>query len=272
MEMHHPEVLPEVRESPTSPHSGDGSWPWFGRVRWLLLCAGLLAGLAAFGVGELTHALIPVERIPVNLQGSIVMEVDFRTVTEAATRNGALTYGVMGLFLGAALGIAGGMGRRSTSGSVGGGVLGALLGAALGGGPAFALLTRFLTARDDHRDYEILISLAMHGVLWGLIGAAAGLAFGVGLGRYRRCLPAMLAGLLGASLAAIVYDLIGASLLPQARTDEPLAVIWTGRILACMLVAVGSAVAVATLALPDTSPTSLQPPAGSPESAALPSS
>ena len=59
-----------------------------------------------------------------------------------------------------------------------GGLLGSLLGLALGVGLCFAFLPSFLRAQDDYFDYDIFISLVMHGSIWGLVG---------GLGRPGLC-------------------------------------------------------------------------------------
>lgn len=228
-----------------------GGWPWFGRARWLLVLSGILAGAVAFGIGEKTHNLIPVESHPTDLQGSTVMQSDWKDRNAAATKNGAITYAVLGLCLGAGLGIAGGIARRSAPRAAVGGVLGAILSAGLGSALAWLTLPWFLEAQLDHDDLEMLVSLGMHALHWGILGACAGLTFMVALGEYRQSAAAMVSGLIGAVLGTLAYDLIGGGLLPMAGTDHPIAETWPARLLACMLVSLGTALAVATVGLPD---------------------
>jgi MFS family permease len=248
-----PDAVSEGLVAPAGPRTEPEDWRWFGRVRWLLLIAGLLAGLAAFGIGEKTHDLIPAEKVPEELAGNAVMLANVKTTTVAATRNGAITFGALGLCLAAGLGLAGGLARRSTVGMAAGGSLGALLGVAMGAGVTWALLPGFITARGDYFDYDLFISMGMHGLIWGLIGAAAGLAFAVGLGRYRLGALSLLAGLIGAVLASLAYDIIGAVCFAGADTDEPISETWPTRLMACLLVTLGAAIAVA-LSIPEPRP------------------
>lgn len=269
MSVNQPDVALDNVASRSS-EDGRGGWPWFGRPRWILLYSGLIAGAVAFGIGEKTHDLVPVEEHPTNLQGSTVMQSEWKDRAAAATKNGALTYGVLGLCLGAGLGIAGGLARRSTPRTAGAGVLGAVLGAGLGGGLAWWTLLWFLKARDNYTDLDLLVSLGMHASLWGMLGAWAGLAFAIGLGDYRRIPSAMISGLIGAALGALAYDFIGAAVLPLAATDEPLAVTWVARLLACVLVSLGAALAVAAVGLPVPAPADEPGGAGSSRSAPAP--
>src|SRR5262249_18459101 len=156
---------------------GDG----LGRARWLAILAGLLAGLVAFGIGEETYELIRPEKVAQNLVGSIVMVADRATNTVADTRNAALAFAALGACLGGCLGGAGGLAGRSRVGAVRGGLLGVFLGLALGAGASLALVPWFIKGRYDFFEYDLLIAMMMHVVIWGLLGAAAGLAFAVGL-------------------------------------------------------------------------------------------
>jgi hypothetical protein len=235
-----------------------GGWPWFGRVRWMLVLAGAVAGLVAFGIGEKTRELIPADKVKMVLMGNVTMVSDWKTTAVAERRNGAITFGALGLCLGASLGIVGGLARRSAAGALMGGLLGSMLGLAIGAGVSYVLLPRFIAARFDHVEYDFLISMGMHGLLWGLPGAAAGLAFAVGLGDIRRWIPSLAAGLFGAMLGAVAYEFIGATLFVTADTGKPISDAWATRLLAPLLVCVGTALAVAIL-LPEASPVVPQP-------------
>ncbi len=224
--------------------------PRLGRARWLLAIGGLLAGLVSFGIGEAIYEIIPIEKVEQILYGTKMMVSNRTTYTVAATRNGALTFGVLGLCLGGVLGLVGGLARRSTSGALTGGLVGSVLGIALGAGVSLALLPHLIAMRLDHADYDLLLSLFMHGLIWGLLGAAAGLAYAVGLGNLRLSGRTMTAGLLGAFLGAVAYELLGAFFCNGAKTDEPISETWPTRLMARILVTAGTAIAIALL-LPD---------------------
>jgi hypothetical protein len=253
MSTHGPDAAPEGNDARESRRAEPGAGPRPGRMQRLGVIAGLMAGLVAFAIGEVTHDLIPAGRVQQNLMGSRVMVPDRDASAVADARNAALTFGVLGLCLGAGLGVAGGLARRSTPGAVAGGLVGSSLGAALGGGVSLAVLTRFIAAKYSYFEYDLPISMAMHGLIWGLLGAAAGLAYAIGLGERRRCAPALFAGLIGAVLGSVAYDIIGAVFFQAANTDEPISEAWPTRLLACLLVTVGAAVALA-VSLPESIP------------------
>ena len=73
-------------------------------------------------------------------------------------------------------------------------------------------------------------------LIWFLLGAAAGLAFGVGLGTGHR-LRSLFYGLVGAVAGAALYEVLGAAIDPMALTSAPISKTWTSRLLARLLVA-----------------------------------
>jgi hypothetical protein len=126
-----------------------------------------------------------------------------------------------------------------------GGLLGVFLGLALGAGASLALLPWFIKARYDFFEYDLLIAMIMHVVIWGLLGAAAGLAFAVGLGESRLGGRSLVAGLVGAVLGAMAFELIGALVFSSANTNYPISETWPTRLIARLLVTVGTAMVVA---------------------------
>jgi hypothetical protein len=75
-----------------------------------------------------------------------------------------------------------------------------------------------------------------------------GLAFGLGLGANRRRLArAAIGGLIGAALGAAVFELLGAVAFPLANTPRPLALTWTARLVARLLVASLAAIGAAAM-------------------------
>ena len=82
-----------------------------GRARWLVALGGILAGLAAFGIGEAVYQRIPAQKVTFDTLGGPVTAATGETLATAEMRNAALAFGVLGLCLGGCLGIAGGLAR-----------------------------------------------------------------------------------------------------------------------------------------------------------------
>jgi hypothetical protein len=251
-------MSPEHQAAPRTPFAttaagGDITDQRLGRARWWLALSGLLAGLVAFGAGEAVYDLIPAERVGINTMGQIVIAPTARTAMLANTRNAALTFGVLGLCLGGILGIAGGLARPSARAMVAAGLAGSIVGLAAGAGVSLAMLPVFWRAQSEHPEIDLIFSTLMHGSIWGVAGAVAGLAFAFGFGKPRLHGRALEAGFLGAVLGAIAFDLSGALLFPLASTGEPVSTTWPTRLLARLLVSVATA-ALIILVLPRPSP------------------
>ena len=157
---------------------------------WLfILSAGLLAGLVGFGIGEVAPRFTPPDLdLPPEIAKSQTKKIAEVTRRGMLSRDhaAALTYGGLGAVLGMALGVAGGLVRRSASASAAACVAGLVLGGAAGAGSTLALLPSYHASRsarsDQDRENNLAIALMTHSVIWGLVGASAGLALGVGLG------------------------------------------------------------------------------------------
>jgi len=216
------------------------------RGRKLAVLGGLLAGLASFGAGEAIHKTIPAALVEQTdrFANRQVMGPTLETENLAAVKNGSLAFGALGLCLGGLLGVAGGLARRSISAVVTAGGLGAVLGTVLGAGVSRALLPLFLKAQLHQPENDLIISLIMHGVIWGLVGASAGLAFAVGLGERRVVGQAVAGGLVGAVLGAVAFDMMGAAFFHTADTIMPVSETWPTRLMARLLVAIGTAAAL----------------------------
>ncbi len=198
----------------TSAESPDGARMPYYRVRLLIILGALLAGLVSFGIGELIYKIIPAEKVlqSVMMTNAKVMLPTQATEDVATARNGALAFGLLGLCLAGALGIAGGLARRSTLAAIRGGLLGTVLGVALGVGLSLGLLPLCLSQQNRYSDDDLIVlivSLVTHGLIWGLLGASAGLAFTVGLEKPQQWHRALLAGLGGAVVGTVVFELAG---------------------------------------------------------------
>ena len=155
------------------------------RERWLVVLGGVLAGLIAFGAGEAVYQRFRPALVRQDLMGNKIMAPTLETKHAAVVKNSALTFGVLGACLGICLGAAGGLARGSTRAAVIAGAVGAVLGSAAGAGLTLALMPAFLVAQIDYFEYDLIIAMAMHALIWGVLGAAAGLAFAVGEGDWR---------------------------------------------------------------------------------------
>ena len=112
------------------------------------------------------------------------------SLAEIGIRNGIIAFGALGGATGLALGLAGGLIRRSALRAIAAGATGLLL----GGGIGVALSWLILPIYYEHSTGgELTYSLMVHGGVWVAVGAAAGLAFGIGLGGWL-ALGGMLAG------------------------------------------------------------------------------
>ena len=212
-------------------------------MRWLVAVAGLVAGLAAFGIGEATSELVPPETVQQKVQGGTTTSLS-RSTPRVVTRSGALAFGILGACLGGCLGIAGGLARRSASAAIVSGLSGAVLGLALGTGFSFAAFALYYWADDHYVLDEMVKSVVLHGLIWAPLGAAAGLALAFGLGDRRLGGRTLAAGLLGALMGAVAFDLIAAIVFPMVRTADPAAETWLVRLTARLLVSLATALLV----------------------------
>jgi len=241
------------------------------RTGWLVILGGLLSGLLAFGLGERLYKVIPPELVPRDLMGTKIMVPSLETQSVAATKNAALAFGVLGLCLAGSLGVVGGLARRPASSPARGGLVGAVLGLALGAVAPIGLLPFSIRAQRDYPEHDLILALATHALIWGLLGALAGLAFAVGLGERRLIGKAFMAGLAGAVLGAITFELIGGTFFGLAETSHPISATRLTRLMARLLVTVGTATTVAMMLPNETKgrgPTQETPPSEKPSAPA----
>lgn len=241
-----PPTVPDVAGSPGQPTPArPGEADRLGRARRLLILGGLVAGLAAFGIGEATYNIIPARPMKQPFMGKTVSAVTPVTQLVADLQNASLAFAILGACLGATMGLVGGLARRSIPATATAALLGLCLGAAMAGGVSLATLRWFDDARFAHPTSDIGLSFLMHAMIWGLCGASAGVAFAIGLGGgWRRIAAAKLAGLAGAVAGSVAFDLIGGILFPLDGTGDPVSTTWASRLTARLLVALGVGVAI----------------------------
>jgi hypothetical protein len=223
-----------------------------GRVVALVTAAGLLAALLAWASGEALYGFYPPANEETLLYQVPVIQPTPRTLESAHAKNAALAFGVFGGLLGLMLGSVGGLLRRAPRAAVGAGLLGMILGGVFGVGLTLALtpiLWKAMTAVTNGivtGQNDIITPIWVHSLIWGSLGASAGLALGVGHGGGPGVwLRAALAGLIGAVLGTVVFEILGASLFPLEKTTLPLALDRWARLLARLLVGVPAALLAA---------------------------
>jgi hypothetical protein len=207
----------------------------------LTLIAGLLAGVASLLVGE---------RILDAYRGDLVPKIEahpspgsMQRLRDARVSSATLTYRAMGGFLGLAMGLAGGMARRSTFAAGTAAIVGVVFGAVVVGLVSRLLVSRFFETHDPQSG-DLVLPLLTHGAIWSAAGAIGGLAFGLGLGGRGRWKAALVGGLVGAAAATIIYELVGALVFATAKTDLPVSASIATRSLAHLLIAILSATGV----------------------------
>jgi hypothetical protein len=151
--------------------------------------------------------------------------------------NATLVFAILGCATGLAMGFAGGLAGGSASRGVVAGLAAQAAGALVGALSSLALVP-FFYRRIVPDLNDLLTPILIHGGIWMAIGAVGGLAFALGL-KSRRNLPnAIGAACVGAFLAAVLYQLLSASLFPDTGSTGPVASSSVVRLLAMLLVTV----------------------------------
>jgi hypothetical protein len=227
-------------------------------VLFWAIAAGVVAALVSWLLIEATLGTFKPTTSATRIMNSTFLIAGPEERATAESRNAALAWGLTGGTVGLALGLAGGLARRSarTVAAVASGFLGLALGAGAGvGGSLVALpLATLVHDRDPgNMSAEMAASLLTHGGTWGAIGAAGGLAFGIGQSGRGRAIRGLVGGLLGAVAGAILFELIGELALPDTKIKAPVAATWGVRLLSQALAVIPAAVGVAALVFERTS-------------------
>jgi hypothetical protein len=216
-----------------------------GRLLGMALVAGLLAGVAAWLAGE---AILEAYRA--DLSPKVRREADAQAIRRSARAHLASasgTYAALGAIVGVSLGLAGGLARRSASAGARAALLGCVVGAIAGVSTSLLVLPNFFKNHDP-QSIDLVSPMLTLGSICSSVGAAGGLAFGIGLGGRDRWLKSLGGGLLGAALATVAYEVIGAIAFPTDKTELPISQTPTTRamlhVLIATLTAVGSALAL----------------------------
>jgi hypothetical protein len=233
--------VPHTRADQAIPEAGvpDRGDLMTSRTWGLVLAAGIAAGacswLATEGVLKAYRPSLmpPMKPMP-------TME-DAREILVARIASGTAAFGAMGGLLGLAFGLAGGAARRSVRAAGEAGAVGLFAGSAVLAGVAWAALPVVYT-RLDPQSHDLVIPLLYHEVLWSVAGALGGLVFGIGADGRGLWMKTAIGGWLGAALATVVYELVGALAFPTHQAQYPLPGSPATRALVHVLVALGAAI------------------------------
>ena len=236
---------PSPIDPPAVDVPGPGRPGELGSSRYLALwsvLAALVAGVVAWAGGEATYDYYRPSKAAASEAYAFTKLNQEKDVADG--RNAAIAYGFLGAATGLALGLTAGLSRRSARSALFGGLAGLVL-----GGLAPALVAPWVVPL--HRKLywpetpDLKLPIMVHGAMWCALGTAAGLAFGIGLGDRRRVAQAAIGGFLGALLATVLFDALGAIAFPFSRADLPIAETVPVRLLSRLLVAAGVALGAA---------------------------
>jgi hypothetical protein len=230
-----------VRPGPARPTSN--------RLAIYALAAGLVAGAAAWLVGEATVQVFRPTMVTMDTPAGRMTGASEQELKRTDMNNAALAFAVQGACLGMALGLAGGLARGSARSGAAAGLAGAVLAGALALGASAVLQpVYYRNVQLDQVEQGLTVPMLVHGGIWGAAGLAGGLAFGLGLGRGRSSIArAAVGGLVGVLLAAFVFEATAAMAFPKAATTRPLSLTPGSRLMAKMLASLLSAAGVAAL-------------------------
>ncbi len=208
------------------------------------LMAGAAAGLVAWLGGEAVVDRFAAAGTPRNVYGTMVSQPSSDSIRVSELKNGMLAFAILGAAVGGVMGLAGGLARGRMRSALFTAAIG------LGLGVAAAVATTWADGLAYRRWFDqvadnLLATLLFHGAVWSSIGAAGGLAFGIGISGRGGALRGLLGGLLGGWLGTLLFEVIGSAAFPLDRTFQPVSLSWgsrlAGRLAVAVCVAIGTA-------------------------------
>jgi len=200
-----------------APRLDEGPGPDRGRVWAIVLASGVVAGLIAWGGGELTRGAFKPRLLKVQRLLQTFVQPTTQTQMAADLKNATLAFAILGAATGLAMGIGGGLAGRSQSRALtvglGMGAIGALVGA-LVSWPLVALAARRIIPDPN----DLATPLLIHSGIGIAIGAVGGAAFAAGMGVGRRFLRVVEGACLGALFGTVLVHLLGAAVFPDPDT------------------------------------------------------
>ncbi|MGC8641509.1 MAG: hypothetical protein ACP5XB_16715 [Isosphaeraceae bacterium] len=206
----------------------------------LAVLAAPLAAAAAWGLGESGLFEFRPAIANLNMMGHPYRDASPQTRETARLEGASCVLGTFGALLGAGMGLVGGRASRSPGRTLLAAGLGLLAGALAGAAPLWFVIPAYNRA-EELTSGDLTRSLLMHWGLWTALGAAAGFALGIGLGKRGKFMTALCGGIAGVVVGTFVYEFLGGALFPLAETGKPFSDTATTRLLALLFVAVFSA-------------------------------
>jgi hypothetical protein len=199
-----------------------------GRLWTCALAAALVGGIGSWLAGEAVYGRFQVQVVkPPNWNQLNTFERQDYLVRQevskeptVATKNSALTYGILGGVLGAAMGLAGGLAGGSWYRGLWNAVIGLAAGVAAGAGGAALAVPMFFRYLDP--ESSLMLPLLTHAAIFGLVGAVGGAVFGLGLGRGLSVLRATVGGLAGGLVGTVVFEVLIAIAYPLMKREAPI--------------------------------------------------
>ena len=197
----------------------------------LTLGVGLASGLIGWTAGEAAYARIKMEdhmvkpanydRVSGYEKQALISKVTGEAEHSAEKYKALFSFGVLGLVLGAGLGLVGGWAAGSGRSTMVGVVLGGLAGAAAGGAASWVAVPLYFQYENPETGMSVLF--ATHAAIFVGLGAACGLGLGLGLGNGPAVVRGLIGGLLGGFLGTMAVEVAIAMAFPMMRTFEPIA-------------------------------------------------
>jgi hypothetical protein len=127
-------------------------------------------------------------------------------------------------------------------------VIGAAVGAAAPAALAAVVVPRQVEYQQglDPAKTDIVIQMLWHAAVWIGVGLGGGMALGLGLGGRAKVTNGVIGGLIGGVIGAVAYEVIVATVVPNANPAHPLSEDRWVRLVACLSVAVCVATLSAT--------------------------
>lgn len=203
--------------------------------------AALAAALLAWLIGETGPVWAKPREVPQLVLGRPITATTTQSEQAAVVVNAVRQYALTGVLLGLALGATGGLSRRAAIGAA----VGALVAGSAAAIASWAAVPLFYRHRYAFAD-EIIPSFLVHGTIWALVGAAAGLGLaivrgGTGL----KAIQAVIGAALGALVGTAAYEIVSAVLFSSADGGEPVPGSSATRLVSRLLVALGLALGAA---------------------------
>ena len=204
----------------TSDAPNDAMIPVFGAksLAVALIAAFSLSALAwglgeAFRVKEIVVGKVSATSMPNRRPGSELS-------VPLATQNSAVSYAVLGGLLAFGAGVAARLifSGHSLPQSLPFGLVGLALGACGGGASAYWFTPMYLSQMESA---DVTRSILIHLGIWGTIGGGAGIALGTASKDRSVLGHALIGGILGGAVAAVLFDIVG-GFMPLAHTERPL--------------------------------------------------